>query len=82
MHSEGAGLLREAATSPMAGTLSPNTGGVSVELDALPVNVLRTRIVAEVEKRMDSDPLAEVRQLTALVVGCYALWLDTQENSQ
>jgi hypothetical protein len=26
---------------------------VSVEFDALPVDVLRTRIVAEVEKRMD-----------------------------
>jgi len=60
----------------MAGTLSPNTGDVSVELDALPVDVLRTQIVAEVGKRMDLDALVEVRQLTALAVGCYALWLD------
>jgi len=42
----------------MLGTLSPNTGDVSVELDALPVDVLRTRIVAEVGKRMDLDALA------------------------
>jgi len=32
---------------------SPNTGGVSVELDALLVDVSRTRIVAEVEKCVD-----------------------------
>jgi hypothetical protein len=31
---------------------------VSVELDALLVDVLRTRIVAEVEKRMDLNALA------------------------
>ena len=40
--------------------LSPNTGDVSVELDALPVDVLRTRIAAEVEKRIDLGALAEV----------------------
>jgi hypothetical protein len=40
-------------SSQTAESLSPNTGDVSVELDALPVDVLRVRIVAEVEKRMD-----------------------------
>jgi len=59
----------------MAGTLSPNTGDVSVEVDALPVDVLRTRIVAEVEKCVDLDALAGMRQLTAQAVGCYILWL-------
>lgn len=48
-----------------AGPLSPNTGNVSVELDALAVDVLRVRIVAEVGKRMDLDALAEVHQLIA-----------------
>ena len=43
--------------------LSPNTVDVSVELDALAVDVLRTRIVAEVEKHMDLDALAEMCQL-------------------
>jgi hypothetical protein len=38
-------------------------GDVSVELDALPVDVLRARIAAEVELRMDMEKLAEVRKL-------------------
>ena len=38
-------------------------GDVSVELDALPVTVLRDRIIAEVEARMDLDALAEVRAM-------------------
>jgi hypothetical protein len=36
-----------------AGLLSSNTWDVSVKLDALPSDVLRTRIVAGVEKGMD-----------------------------
>lgn len=52
--------------------LWPNTADVRVELDALPVDVLLTRIVAQVERRWDLDALAEVRQFTALVVGCYS----------
>jgi hypothetical protein len=36
-------------------------GDVSVELDALPLDVLRDRIVTEVESRMDLDALARVR---------------------
>jgi hypothetical protein len=36
-------------------------GDVSVELDALPVDVLRDRIVTEVESRMDLDALNRVR---------------------
>ena len=41
-----------------AGPLLPNTGDVSVELDALLVDSSRTRIMAEVEKRMDLEVLA------------------------
>ena len=37
-------------------------GDVSVELDALPVEVLRARLVEEVEARMDLDALAAVRR--------------------
>jgi hypothetical protein len=40
-------------------------GDVSVELDALPLVVLRSRIVAEVEARMDLEALAELRQAEA-----------------
>lgn len=36
-------------------------GDVSVELDALPIDVLRDRIVEEVESRMDLDALSLVR---------------------
>jgi len=36
---------------------------VSVELDAPPVDVFWTRIVAEVEERMDLDALAEICQV-------------------
>lgn len=36
-------------------------GDLSVELDALPANVLRDRLVAEVEARMDLDALTSVR---------------------
>ena len=36
-------------------------GEVSVELDALPLDVLRDRIVSEVESRMDLDALARVQ---------------------
>lgn len=38
-------------------------GDVSVELDALPVAVLRARLVAEVEARMDLDALEAVRRV-------------------
>lgn len=36
-------------------------GDVSVELDALPVGVLRQRLIDEVEKRIDLDALATVK---------------------
>lgn len=36
-------------------------GDVSVELDALPVAVLRARIVSELESRLDLDALADVK---------------------
>lgn len=36
-------------------------GDVSVELDALPVDVLRTRLIEEVEQRMDLQALAELK---------------------
>lgn len=38
-------------------------GDISVELDALPIDVLRGRIVSEVESRMDLRALAKVRQV-------------------
>lgn len=37
-------------------------GDVAVELDALPVDVLRARIVEEVEERMDLESLFSVRE--------------------
>jgi hypothetical protein len=37
-------------------------GDVAVELDALPVDVLRARLLAEVESRMDLEALREVRE--------------------
>jgi hypothetical protein len=37
-------------------------GDLSVELDALPLEVLSERVVTEVEARMDLDALAEVRE--------------------
>lgn len=38
-------------------------GDLSVELDALPANVLRDRLVSEVRARMDLDALADVRRI-------------------
>jgi len=67
--------------SKTAESLSPNTADVSAELDALPVDVLRTRIVAEVEKCVDLDALAGMRQLTAQAVGCYTRGLINHEGS-
>lgn len=40
-------------------------GDISVELDALPISVLRDRVVSEVEARMDLDALAEVQATEA-----------------
>jgi hypothetical protein len=37
-------------------------GDVAVELDALPVEVLRDRIITEVETRMDLDALSRMRR--------------------
>ena len=38
-------------------------GDKSVELDALPIDVLRARLVAEVETRLDMDALQQVKEL-------------------
>lgn len=38
-------------------------GDISVELDALPVDVLRRRIVAEVKSRLDMDALTEMKRV-------------------
>ena len=38
-------------------------GDLSVELDALPAAVLRSRLVSEIETRLDLDALAEVKRL-------------------
>lgn len=54
-------------------TLSPTTEDVSVELDALLIDVLRTRIVAKVERCIGSYTLAEVGHPTVPVIGCYTL---------
>ena len=51
------------STSQTPENLSPNTGDVSVELDALPVDVLWMRMVAEVEKHVDLEAMAEVCQV-------------------
>lgn len=57
-------VLRFASLSQMLPTSqtweksSPNTGDESVEFDALPVDVFRAQVVAEVEKRLDLDALA------------------------
>ena len=37
-------------------------GNVSVELDALPVDVLRERIVSEVEARLDVEAITRLRE--------------------
>jgi len=36
---------------------------MAVELDALPIDVLRERLVTEVENRMDMDALNKVKRL-------------------
>ena len=64
----------------MPGHLSPNTRNVSAELDAQPVDVLRARIVAEVEKRLGLEAVAGMRQLTAQAVGCYTKGLINHEG--
>ena len=38
-------------------------GDVSVELDALPVNILRSRITTEIEARLNLDELARIRSI-------------------
>lgn len=54
------------ATDPRHAAFVARFGDVAVELDALPVNVLRDRLVAEVEARMDLDALADVREVERL----------------
>lgn len=38
-------------------------GDIAVELDALPMDILRSRLIAEVEARMDLDALDSVRRV-------------------
>ena len=40
-------------------------GDIAVELDALPLDALQERIIAEVERRMDLDALRRVRDREA-----------------
>jgi hypothetical protein len=40
-------------------------GDISVELDALPNEVMKNRLIEEVEKRMDLDALAETKAAEA-----------------
>lgn len=49
------------ATDTRSAAFVRKWGDMSVELDALPVDVLRDRIVGEVESRMDFDALDRVR---------------------
>lgn len=51
-------------------------GDVSVELDALPIDVLQERIRAEVESRMDLDALEKSRALEAADIGRLTAVLD------
>lgn len=50
------------ATDTRAAAFVERYGDVAVELDALPVAVLRDRIEQEIESRMDADALAETRR--------------------
>ena len=38
-------------------------GDVSVELDALPIGILRARIIEEIENRMDMQALADIKEI-------------------
>lgn len=51
------------ATDSRAAGFIAKHGNVSVELDALPVGVLRNRITTEVEARLDLDALKVVKQI-------------------
>ncbi len=55
-------------------------GDVAVELDALPVDVLRGRLIREVEARMDLDALAETRESQASDQGRLDELLDGLED--
>lgn len=48
-------------TDTRAAKFIAKNGGVSVELDALPTDVLRNRLVGEIEARMDMDALEETK---------------------
>ncbi|HEV2800553.1 MAG TPA: hypothetical protein VGW12_08655 [Pyrinomonadaceae bacterium] len=49
-------------TNSRAAKFIARHGDVSVELDALPVDVLRSRLVTAVESRLDLVALGEVRE--------------------
>jgi hypothetical protein len=51
-------------------------GDLSVELDALPIDVLQERIRAKVESRMDLDALEKSRALEAADIGHLTAVLD------
>jgi hypothetical protein len=54
---------RTKATDTRRDAFVAEHGDISVELDALPIEVLRGRIVSEVESRMDLEALAKIRQV-------------------
>ena len=56
---------RSSATAPRSAAFVERYGDVAVELDALPVDVLRARLVTEVEARIDLAALASVREAEA-----------------
>jgi len=57
-------------------------GDISVELDALPVDVLRERIISEVEGRMDLAALKKIRQVEKRERAKLAELLKTTRNGQ
>ena len=50
------------ATDTRSAAFVEKWGDVAVELDALPMDVLQTRLKNEIEARMDLDALAKVRR--------------------
>jgi len=69
------------ASDTRAAAFVKKYGDISVELDALPIAVLRERIRAEVESRLDLDALAAVREAEAADVEKLSGILDPAEGN-
>jgi len=57
-------------------------GDMAVELDALSIDVLRSRIITEVEARMDLDALAEVRETERTEIEKLAIMFSRSKRSR